>query len=226
MTINSGAQAMHINESGLSPESLTKAVAMFYDGQSKYQIALRFGVGIGVIGGRFERAGVVRHIDPGWADIQFDAEASKVFVERMDYGFSYLEAGASLGKAASASKRHAKILGRYVEAANPARPPSNPPRASRPRDIAFGEAEVSPIEPIRSASALGGGGGPATLALISQPHDDAHVAACLAQGGFERYDFATGWTVGPDGDKRWPFTHAAADAARDLIAAHNAGQAA
>lgn len=193
---------MNINDSGLSPEALTKAVAMFYSGKSSYQIADRLGVGRGVIGGRFERAGVVRNIDPGWSAGQFDAATSKLFAERMAYGFSHVEAGASLGKSASASRRHAKILGLLPEEAR-----------------SGGVASINAIQPM----AAEGGLGPEARALICERHDDAHVAACLAQGGFEHYDFTTGWTLGPDGERRWPFTTAAIEAAKATVAGTLAG---
>lgn len=211
---------MQINDSGLSAASLTKGVALFYAGRSVGQVAITLGVGRGVIAGRFERAGVVRQIDPDWTDTQFDAETSKVFAERMAYGFNPVEAGASLGKSAGASRRHAAALGLFdPQAKAPPKVLTQPPRARRPREAEA--APVAAVEPIRPW-ALEGGGCVAFDGQVSREHDDAHVAACLAQGGFERYDFATGWTVGPDGDKRWPFRADAIAEAKALVSAAKA----
>jgi hypothetical protein len=191
---------MHINASGISAASLTKVVAEFYAGKSMTQLATRHNVGRGVLAGRLERAGVVRAIQPDAESVQFDAAASRLFADRMAYGFNAVEAGASLGKTAEASRRHALILGLGLPQPDPIRPSAA---------LGGGVATSSPLQ-----------------VLVSQEHDAAHVAAILAQGGFDRCDFESGWVVGIDGALRYPFTQAAADAARAKIAASQADRAA
>jgi hypothetical protein len=179
---------MQINDSGISSATLSRAVKEFYAGKSATQIATRCGVNRGVLSGRFERGGVVRVMQAGAENLQFDAEASATFAQRVAYGFTPVEAGASLGKTPDASRRHAAILG------------------------------LGQPESIKPMAALGGGVAAGGVAVVSREHDDAHVAAVMAQGGFDRCDFETGWVVGTDGALRYPFTQAAADAARALIA--------
>ena len=187
---------MSYNQSAVSPETLRRAVDLFYAGHSIEVLADDLGVTRGVLSGKFSRGAIVRQLG-GEPARQFDKRDSLTFRKAMEAGLNYREAGAVVGKTESASRRHAVVLGLVAD-----------------ESVMVGGG----VETIRPMAAEGGDMR-ASMGAVSQDHDAAHVAACLAQGGFERYDFASGWTVGPDGGKRWPFTGAAIEVAKAQVAA-------
>lgn len=170
----------------ITAETMARAVARFYAGESAGGIATSLNVSRNVIAGRFERAGIVRTVEPRLSPAQFDAAASRAFAARVRGGMTPKAAGEAVGRIERVSIKHAEILNLYGERG--------------PITVCMvGGAEVR-IEP------------------ADESRDAEHVATILSQGGFDRCDFETGWVVGIDGALRYPFTKAAAEAARAMIA--------
>lgn len=185
----------------LNAADLRTAIDLFYAGDTVVCVAGAFDVSDATISGLFNRARVVRECTVRRADRQFDFNDSMVFRRLVAAGRSPVAAGATLGKAEKASLQHARALGLRV---------GEPLTEVRAREAAR-PARLAPI----AERFVGGGqsvGNPD--AIVSDEHDAAHVAACLAEGGFDRYDDTFDWLLNMAGER----IAAISEAAKDVLA--------
>lgn len=172
----------------LTMADMPRVIDGFYAGGSHQMIANVLGVTRNAVGGGLSRAGVVRTIAADMAACQFDLAASRLVRSGMEAGEDPQRIADRLHKDVAAVERHARALGFDV---------------ARDFSRAARDKTATPPPPLVSTANL------ETTALLSKNHDAEHVARCMAAGGFDRYDFASGWTVAHDGRRKAPFTEAA-----------------